>query len=208
MNRSLIVVLLVAGAVWHLWPDSLHSAYSDDLAGLVAPIRVSGLSPFQAPQQRLLESTDSLRVDDLEIRLRAEFEVAARVLSREDYRWGEWAGLSPLDLALGWGPMSDPSVLADIDISQGGRFYSWRVDEFPIPRADIEQSSANMHIIVGQPYLFDRLDAVQAGDQLRLSGYLVDVDRDDGWYWRTSLIRTDTGNGACELFLVTDVESI
>ena len=53
----------------------------------------------------------------------------------------------PEDLALGWGRMSDSDVLAKIDITQSGRFYYWHVDDFPIPRREIETSSANMHMI-------------------------------------------------------------
>ena len=33
-------------------------------------------------------------------------------------------------------------------------------------------------------------------------GYLVDVDHDSGWYWRSSMSRLDTGDGACELVYV------
>jgi len=39
-----------------------------------------------------------------------------------------------------------------------------------------------------------------------LDGYLVDANRADGWHWRTSLTRDDTGDGACELFYVTSVD--
>ena len=64
-----------------------------------------------------------------------QFVVEARVLARENYFLGREAKLSTLDLALGWGPMSDEAVLKKIDISQSNRFYYWRVSEFPIPRA-------------------------------------------------------------------------
>ena len=33
--------------------------------------------------------------------------------------------LAPVDLALGWGRMSDEAILKDIQISQSGRFYFW-----------------------------------------------------------------------------------
>jgi hypothetical protein len=43
---------------------------------------------------------------------------------------------------------------------------------------------------------------VRAGDQIRLRGYLVRVAASDGWQWRSSLTRDDTGAGACELVLL------
>ena len=208
MSRPWLLIIFLLLAVWQLWPDRLSSSYSVDLATLVDPVRVAPIKLSKPPRQRNIDRAEPLRLGDLEIQLRAEFRLAARVLSRRDYSRGRWGDLIPLDLALGWGPMSDPVNLAAIDIRQSGRFYSWRVERFPIPRSAIEQSSANIHIIVGRPELLERLDQIEQGDTLRLGGYLVDVDYDDGAYWRTSMTRSDTGGGACELFLVTDMTMI
>ena len=37
----------------------------------------------------------------------ATYDIEARVLSVETYSWDQGAELAPIDLALGWGPMSD-----------------------------------------------------------------------------------------------------
>ena len=133
---------------------------------------------------------------------RAHFEATARVLSREDYRFDAGAALAPTDLALGWGRMSDSGVLDRIEITQSGRFYYWRVKDFPIPRREIEESSANMHIIPADAGVRAMLDRVRPGELVHLEGFLVDARRADGWRWNTSLTREDTGNGACELVFV------
>jgi hypothetical protein len=39
------------------------------------------------------------------------------------------------------------------------------------------------------------------------SGYLVDIRGADGFTWSTSLSRTDTGDGACEVFWVERLET-
>jgi len=57
----------------------------------------------------------------------ARFRIKALVLSKRDYSDGQAADLAPTDLALGWGNMSDESVLSQIDISQSGRFFRWSV---------------------------------------------------------------------------------
>lgn len=44
------------------------------------------------------------------------------------------------------------------------------------------------------------------GHIVRFHGYLIEARRDDGWHWRSSLTRNDTGNGACELIWVEDLE--
>lgn len=203
--RKLILVVIVLALVWN-WLSAPRASYSEQLASLVeAGTALNGLALDRPPRQIELAGGRVLSIDDLDIRLRAEFGLQARVLGRRDYRWDRWSDLSPMDLALGWGPMSDPRVLSEIDIRQNGRFYFWRVDAFPIPRQQIENSSANMHIIPSRPDLFDQLASVESGDVLRLKGYLVDIDREDGTHWRTSMRRDDSGDGACELFLITSI---
>lgn len=135
-----------------------------------------------------------------------DFTIEARVLASETYRSDREAELSPVDLALGWGPMSDSAVLDKVKISQTGRFYYWRVDEFPIPRQEIEQSSANMHMIPADDTIERRLKDVRPGQVVRIDGWLVEARGNDGWRWRSSLTRNDTGAGACEVIFVRDLQ--
>lgn len=46
------------------------------------------------------------------------------------------------------------------------------------------------------------LERVRRGDVVRIEGFLVDASRADGWHWKTSTTRNDTGAGACELVYV------
>ena len=138
----------------------------------------------------------------------ATFEIEARVLSVRRYRSGREAELSPIDLALGWGRMSDEKVLKDIEVRQSNRFSHWRVKEFPIPRREIEENSANMHIIPATHDITQKLKDIRKGHVVRFSGYLVRVDARDNWHWQSSLTRKDTGNGACELVWVAQLDII
>jgi hypothetical protein len=132
----------------------------------------------------------------------ASFALRARVLSREDYRFDAGAFLSPVDLALGWGRMSDSTVLDRISISQYGRFYHWHVDEFPIPEREIIESSANMHLVPANGPVQRAIERSRAGDVIELHGYLIAARMPDGGEWRSSLTRSDSGDGACELIWV------
>lgn len=167
-----------------------------------------GVLAAQPPEQVDLEDGAALQRGDTMLRTRAHFELTARVLAREDYRFDGGAGLAPMDLALGWGRMSDSAVLSDIDIRQSGRFYYWHVASFPIPRREIETSSANMHLIPADGGVRRAMDRVRPGELVHLTGFLVDASRPDGWRWRTSLSREDTGNGACELVYVEELEPV
>ena len=148
---------------------------------------------------------ESATVELGEFRLthRATFDLRARVLSIQAYRWGGQAELSPFDFALGWGVMSDQSVLDRITISQSGRWYYTRY-ALPAPIGDgqIITNSSNMHMIPANDWVRKKLSQVRKGNILQIKGYLVDVDADSGFIWRTSLRRDDTGNGSCEIFYV------
>lgn len=186
------VALIVALGASHWW----HRRPLAPSPGVLAP---------GVPEQIDLDDGASLRRGDVMLRTRAHFALTARVLSREDYRMDGGASLAPIDLALGWGRMSDSDVLKDITISQENRFYHWHVEHFPIPRREIETSSANMHMIPADDAVRHELERVRTGEVIHLEGFLVDASRPDGWHWRTSMTREDTGNGACELVYVESV---
>ena len=193
MRRPWLVAaaLLALWGGWSWWRTRpLHPP-----PGVLAPD-----DPVQAPLDAPLAT---IRTGDFTLTPRARFDLVARVLSTERYRFDAGAALVPEDFALGWGRMSDSAVLRTVDISQAGRFYHWSVQAFPIPRREIETHSANMHLIPADAGVRRALGRVRVGQLVALDGYLVDADRADGWHWRTSLTRDDTGAGACELFYVT-----
>jgi len=163
----------------------------------------AGVLVKTAPVQEDSSSVPEFKMNGYDITPLKTFQIKARVLGRENYSSGRESDLSPVDLALGWGRMSDESVVSKISISQSGRFYRWHVDEFPIPRREIETHSANMHLIPRDEVIRDSIEQIKTGDVIELSGYLVNVKADDGWQWNSSLTRNDTGDGACELIWVT-----
>jgi hypothetical protein len=104
--------------------------------------------------------------------------------------------------------MSDQQILEKFEISQSGRFYFWRVEHYPIPRQEIVANSANMHMVPASDEVHEVLGDVREGHVVHLRGYLVNIRGQDGWHWNTSLQRTDTGNGACELIWVEVAEIV
>jgi len=157
------------------------------------------------PIQTKLAKVHSFSFKGQQITLLAEFDIEAKVLSREDYSYDEASALSPVDFALGWGKMSDDKVLEHLDISQSRRWYHWRADELPIPRREIQQSSANMHMVPATHKIESILDDVDEGDIVHIRGYLMRSDTTEGRYWVSSLTRDDTGGGACEIIFVQNI---
>ncbi len=161
-----------------------------------------GVMAAQTPIQEKPSSSKSFPFKGYTITPLASFEISAKVLGRENYRLGREADLSPTDLALGWGKMSDEAVLKYIDISQSNRWYRWQTKAFPLPRREIEINSANMHMIPKDTLVESTLERVRKGDIVSLKGELVRVNAADGWSWVSSLSRKDTGGGACEVVFV------
>jgi hypothetical protein len=184
-----LVAALAAFSIWRLYSTR-------DIS------REAGVLVAEDPDQRLIESAPVIERGEFRLRPRADFSATVRILHREDYSFDSLASLVPTDFAVGWGRMSDSSVLEGIDISQANRFYFWRTANWPIDREEIESHSANWHVIPGNDAVRGVLGRLRAGSLVALSGRLVDIEgKEDSRV--TSLSRSDTGPGACEILLAT-----
>jgi hypothetical protein len=158
------------------------------------------------PHQMELEGAEPFDFKEVRVTPRAGFDAEVRVLGRERYWLGALADVAPLDIAVGWGPMSDSAVLSDLSISQSGRFYFWHYDEEPpIPRELIESHSANWHLVPASNRVWRALRSLRVGSVVRLEGKLIDIETADHAAIKTSLRRDDTGAGACEVIYVESV---
>lgn len=164
-----------------------------------------GILVKNVPVQRAMGSATPFAHKGYQVTPLAEFSLDARVLSTEHYTLGRESDLSPVDLALGWGPMSDSAVISQLSIRQSGRFYHWSAERLPIPKQAISRNSANMHMVPADARTEKTLKSLRPGEVVRLAGYLIRADAPDGWHWVSSLTRDDSGNGACELVWVKEI---
>ena len=188
MRQSLLILVVIA-VVWKFF-------FAVETVELGPGVK----APSIPKQSKVSAKTFSHQGYDIEAL--ADFDIKAKILARKDYRYDRGAELSPVDLALGWGKMSDEEILQHINIWQSGRWYRWKTDHFPIPRREIETSSANMHMIPASKKVEDQLKRTRVGDIIHLKGKLVKVTNEEGFIWKSSLTRNDTGGGACELIWV------
>jgi len=201
---GIVIAAVLAIGWWTTRSPGAPAAASGATVRCPAPPRVlSGDPPLQSP---VPGDFREVRLAAATLQPLAGFSLEARVLSREDYRLGRESDLSPTDLALGWGRMRDDAVLARLDIDQSNRWYHYRWQGVPpIPLSEIIDSSANMHMIPGSEAIASALARVEAGERVRIDGWLVEAQAPDGWRWRSSTSREDTGAGACELVYVCAV---
>ena len=193
MKKTLVALaILILVLIYFFYPETVITFPP----GLTAP---------DQPRQTDLTSKKEWKVGEFKFEALAEYDIKARVLSRNNFSMGEESELSPFDLALGWGPMSDQSVIDKIDVSQRNRWYNWYSDHLPIPIREVSLNSANVHIIPKDETIEEKFDKVYKGSLVEMKGYLVKVTKADGWRWISSLKRDDTGGGSCELFWVEEV---
>jgi len=194
MKKAVIpILILLIILVYFFYPETVITYR----AGITAP---------DQPIQVNLTEHKEWKFDDFHIEALASYQIKARVLSRNNFSLGVESEISPFDLALGWGPMSDQEIIDKIDISQSNRWYHWQADILPIPSRDISLNSANVHIIPKDEITKEKFDEVYKGSLIEIKGYLVEVTKDDGWRWKSSTKREDTGGGSCELFWVEEIE--
>lgn len=190
--KKLITLLLIGAGYWFLFHDT--------------PAQWKGIPARVDPQQTDKGLPNPFPHGQYRITPLARYSVTAVVLSRDRYRFDPAAQLAPVDLALGWGAMSISSAINELSISQSGRWYeyTWR-SEPPLDPGTIATHSANTHCLPANATVRSQLLAVRRHDLVTLEGYLVEVTGPEGFRWRSSLTREDTGGGACEIMWISSV---
>jgi hypothetical protein len=192
----LTLLALLAGVLWMFWS--------------VRPVRhPAGVLIATPPVQKDIPSKSLPAVDGWNLTAVAEYELRGRVLDTKRYRSGRTADLVPIDVAVGWGRMSDQAVLDKLTLSMTNRFffYEWSAAP-PIPQDEIERSAANNHLIAANAGVRRVIRSLKSGQIIMMKGYLVNARGPDGGKWPTSTSRNDTGNGACELFYVESASAV
>jgi hypothetical protein len=161
------------------------------------------------PSLQLLDDTSAneFKVGQYTVKQLAILTISARVLSRTSYSFDRESDLSPVDFALGWGKMSDSSVLSYIDVTQSNRWYYWHYKEKP-PVSDeyIINHSRNVHIIPINQVISNLAMQVKKNDVIQMSGYLVSITAPDGYHWKSYLSLEGEGDHTCLVYWVTDIK--
>jgi len=147
---------------------------------------------------------------------RASYDIAGLVVShhRGDALFNMYHAADPgnvEDVCVVWGEVIANGSYRKVSFSSGEFtcYYSW--SGVLTPPFNPERMSNN-HVIPADGDIARRIRAIRAGDQIRMRGLLVDYAVSSGgrdvFTRRTSLTRKDTGNGACEILYVTEMEVI
>jgi hypothetical protein len=178
------------GVVWWFspWRSIAHAP------GVLVPVE-----PLQAP----VGAYSLPEMAGWKLRAVAEYELRGRVLGTKRYHSGASADLVPIDVAVGWGPMSDTRILDALTLSMGNRFffYEWE-NEPPLSDEVILRNVSNNHMIAANDHVRGVIADLRPGHLAYFRGYLVDAVKAGEGNWITSRRRDDRGNGACEILYV------
>jgi hypothetical protein len=138
------------------------------------------------------------------------YEIAGEVLSVETYNLAFRSDFFDVDLGLIWGPR-----VADLKqkytFNQGGRWLFWSSNG-PVSedeRRYITAHISNNHLIPaeGRRNLFKAVRWPSRGDKVRITGCLVTIKNPSGGVAvASSTSRDDTGDGACEVIWVDEIQ--
>ncbi len=197
--RHLPKLLLFAGLAW-LAHRQWESRPIQHGPGVLLPVD---------PQQEDFAPTPLAELKGYRLTGVARYSICGRVLGTKRYWDKPGSDLVPIDVALGWGAMSDQSVLDQLGFSMGNRFFFYRWEGAPpCPPGEIMRHASNHHVISATAEVKREVAALREGEIVVLRGWLVDITGPDGWSWHTSRRRDDTGRGACELFYVETLDRI
>jgi hypothetical protein len=139
----------------------------------------------------------------------AEYKISGVVVSKETYS-SDWDGkISPIDLAIVWGKVAEPEYDGSISYSQRNRWYFYKLKQrSPFDNSYVISHSGNHHIIPSNENVHRAIKTIKEKERVVLEGFLVNIKgnyKGQTVRWNTSLSRTDTGNGSCELFYVSKI---
>lgn len=118
-------------------------------------------------------------------------------------RWGDV--LNVKDICVVWGDNVSSGVYNDISFKNGSWTCYAKTDSNQAFAKFRQDQFSNNHLLAGSDKIKKALNSINEGDQVRIVGYLSEYSHGD-FLRGTSVVRTDTGNGACETIFVTGVE--
>jgi hypothetical protein len=206
----MIASLLAAAAAWWM-KDALPPAERMQ----------EGL--FEAPLQKRVQGKPidaSVNGVDYRIQPRYSYDLRGLVVSLHDsdswwdYAHKAWSDhINVVDLCVVWGANARSGAYRGISFSNNQWECHWSTTSSEAWSAFRQDEVANNHMVTGDPAVAKALRAVRIGDQIRVRGYLVDYTtwqggRQLGGARVSSEVRTDSGNGACEVLYIESMETL
>jgi hypothetical protein len=200
LNAAFLVTAVLAAVSWHekgRLPD--FTAIRPEL--LQDPIQGETSRPPFAFR---------FRNRDYNVKPLATYELWGLVVSHNDINafsdiYHDRNSVDIKDLGVIWNKNLRTNDFHRVKFWNGPWTVNWR---FPFGTVFHSENISNNHIVTPDETFRDRVKRVRVGDQIHLQGLLVSYQAADqpGFWRRSSLRRDDSGDGACEVVYLDDLE--
>lgn len=141
----------------------------------------------------------------------ADYELWGLVVSHNDIESfmdfvHDASSVDTKDLCVIWGPNLETNDFQQIEFTSGDFTCFF---QFPSGVDFRFDSISNNHLITDNQSIRDVIANIRVGDQVHILGSLVNYQEAGTTFWRrSSTKRRDSGNGACEVIFVDEIEII
>ncbi len=116
--------------------------------------------------------------------------------------WNDY--LNTKDICVVWGGNLDRRFLPKMEFWSGNWTCYFRTGDAEAWRNFKPNQISNNHVLPADEAIAELLRGIRVGDEIRLKGHLVNYSIDGGHPRKSSVVREDTGNGACEILYVEE----
>lgn len=182
--------------------DAPFVAHPVDFTGV--PVLTDAVPLGATPVQKRIEDHVLELADGHTADLMYHYVIAGHVVTRAQYPSDGASRISPLDLGIVWGELVAAENRAGLEFAASNRWIRYRSDS-PIAR-DMRDRVTNNHLIPASPEVHAQMMAIEVGQNVRLTGYLVSAEGEGLLPWTSSTRRDDSGIRGCEIILLRKVE--
>jgi len=136
----------------------------------------------------------------------ANYKICGMVLAKNTFFMDEIADIAPIDIGLAWAKMTEPEYDKYMNYRSSNRFLDFSPNPVPefISFEYLNSHVSHSHIIPSNDNVFKAVNSFRNKEKICLEGYLVNIKSKD-YFTPTSVSRTDTAGGACEIIYVMRV---
>ena len=145
----------------------------------------------------------------------AEYTIVGRVVTTRNFEntlWNKRNSISPKDIGIVWGWLSNKEVDSKISWHTNPRASGWSVSDGIWLKSKgginaIGHNFSNNHLIPSDNNVNKLIKSIRNGDYVKIEGYLVNINYGPNFRMtsRSSTSREDSWDGACETIYVTKV---
>jgi len=148
------------------------------------PVRYGpGIVAESRPEIARIDFPNPIETGNFIITPKFEISGTVRVIAKNRYWFEAMSHISPVDLILSWGRMSDEDLLKRMLVKIDDRSYHVQMAKPPYQRGNIHQHLMMTHTIPATEQIQERVSSLRRGQLVSFSGYIVDIENRFGSEW-------------------------